>query len=84
MIQSSGVEPPVSGFQSQPLTVASRLLHPHNTESSRLIVKQLFIARNTEKDSYSYMEMRRRRKVIEVTRRRKGRVKSEDSNQASN
>ena len=48
IIQSSGVETPVSEFQSKPLTVPSRLLHPHNTEDKtpRLMVKQLFIARN--------------------------------------
>lgn len=42
-VQSSGVEPPASGFQSQPLTVASRLLCPHNPEDKtlRLMVKQL-------------------------------------------
>ena len=56
MVQSSGVECPSSGFQSWPLTVASRLLSPHNTEdkTSRLMVKQLSIARNNQRDSELY------------------------------
>ena len=47
MVQTSGVESLASGFRS-PLTVTSRLLCPHSTEDKtpRLMVKQLFIARN--------------------------------------
>ena len=42
------------------LTVASRYLHPYNTEDKtpRLIVKQLFTARDTQRDSQSYIEKR--------------------------
>ena len=60
IVQSSGVEPPASGFQSQPLTVASRLLCPYNAEDKtlRLMVKQLPTARNTQRDSQSYTEER--------------------------
>jgi len=39
---------------------------------------------NTERDSQSYIEKRRGRKEIEVTWRRKGRVKRGERNQASN
>ena len=49
MVQSSGVEPPASGFWSPPFTVASRL-QPHSTEdkTTRLMMKQLSTARNKE------------------------------------
>ena len=42
MVQNSGVAPPASGFQSQCLTVVTRLLHPHNTEDKtpRLMVNK--------------------------------------------
>ena len=60
-----------------PLTVALRFLYPHSAEDKtpRLMVKQLFTLRNTQRDSQSYIEKRRGRKEIEVTRGRKGRVK---------
>ena len=38
-------------------------------------MKQFSTARNTQRDSQSYIEKRRGRREIEVTRRRKGRVK---------
>ena len=68
------------------LTVALRLLHPYSTEDKtpRLMVKQLSTARNTQRDSQSYIEKKRGRREIEVIMRRKGRVKSGESNQASN
>ena len=47
------------------------------------MVKQLSTVRNTQRDSQSYIENRRRRREIEVTRR-EGRVKKEESNQAIN
>ena len=56
------------------LTVASRLLHAYSTDdkTSRLIVKRFSTVRDTHRDSQSYMEKRRRRREIEVTRRRRG------------
>ena len=68
------------------LTVASRLLHPYSTDdkTSRLMVKRFSTVRDTQRGSQSYMEKRRRRREIEVTRRRRGRVKNGDSNIASN
>ena len=57
MLQSSGLESPVSGFSSQLLTVASRLLCQHRRP--RLMVKQLSRARNTQGDSQSYIEKRK-------------------------
>ena len=69
-----------------PLTVASRLLHPYIIEDKtpRLLVKQLSMARNTQRDSQSFTEKRRRSSEIEITRRRKGGVKRGESNLASN
>ena len=68
------------------LTVASRLLHPYNTydKTSRLMVKRFSTVRDNQRGSQSYMEMRRRRREIEVTRRRRGGIKREESNLASN
>ena len=68
------------------LTVASRLLHPYNTydKTSRLMVKRFSTVRDNQRGSQSYMEMRRGRREIEVTRRRRGGIKREESNLSSN
>ena len=60
------------------LTVASRL-HPYRTDdkTSRLMVKRFSTMSNTQRGSQSYMEKRRGRKEIEVTRRRRGGSKVE-------
>ena len=59
------------------LRVAPRLLHPYSTDgnTSRLMVKQFPTARDTQRGSQSYTEKKRGRRLTEVTRRRKGRVK---------
>ena len=67
------------------LTVASSLFHPYTGDTiSRLMVKQLFTVRDTQRGPQSYMEKRRVRREIEVTRRRRGRVKRGETNLASN
>ena len=68
------------------LTVVSRLLHPYSTDdkTSILKVKKFSIVSDTQRGSQSYMEKRRGRKEIEVTRRRRGGVKRGESNLASN
>ena len=68
------------------LTVVSRLLHPYSTnnKTSRLMVKRLSTVRDTQRGSQSYMEKRRGRRGIEVTRRRRGGIKRGESNLASN
>ena len=69
------------------LAVASRLLHPYSTDdkTSRLMVKIFSTVRDTQRGSQSYMEKRRGRREIEVTRRRRGRGgKKGESNLASN
>ena len=66
--------------------MASKLLHPYSTDdkTSRLMVKQFSMARNTQRGSQSYIDKRRRRREIEVTRRRRGRVKRRETNLANN
>ena len=71
------------------LTVASRFLHSYSTDdkTSRLMVKRFSTVRDTQRGSHvtqSYMEKRRGRREIEVTRRRRWRVKREETNLASN
>ena len=68
------------------LTVASRLLYPYSTneKTSRLMVKSFSTVRDTHRGSQSYMEKRRRRSEIEVTRRRRGGIKRGESNLARN
>ena len=68
------------------LTVASRLLHPFSTDdkTSRLMVNRFFTVRDTQRGSQSYMEKRRGRGEIEVTRRRRGGVKRGESDVATN
>ena len=56
------------------LTVASSLLHLYSTDdkTSRLKMKSFSTVRYTQRGSQSYMEKRRGRREIEVTRRRRG------------
>ena len=67
------------------LTVASRLLHPYSNDdkTSRLMVNRFSTVRDTQRGSQSYVEKRRGRRVIEVTRRRRGGIKRGESNLAS-
>ena len=64
------------------LTVASRLLHPYSTEdkTSRVMVKRFSTVRDTQIGSQSYMEKRRGRREIEVTRKRREEIKRGKSN----
>ena len=68
------------------LTVASRLLHLYSTDDkiSRLMMKSFSTARDTQRGTQSYMEKRRGRREIEVTRRRRKGNKREESKLASN
>ena len=61
------------------LTVASKLLHPYSTndKTSRLMVKRFSTVGDSQRGSQSYMEKRRGRWEIEVTRRRRGGIKVE-------
>ena len=63
------------------LTVASRLLHPYSTndKTSRLMEKRFSTMRDTQKGLLSYMEKRRGKRKIEVTRRRRGGIKRGES-----
>ena len=68
------------------LTVASRLLHPYSTDdkTSRLMVKRFSTVRDTQRDSQSYIEKKKGRREIEMTRRRSGGIKRGERNLASN
>ena len=68
------------------LVVASRLVHPYSTDdrTSRLMVKRFSTVRDTQRGSQSYMEKRRGRREIEVTRRTRGGIKRGESSLASN
>ena len=68
------------------LTVVSRLLHPKNTDdkTSRLMVKRFSTVRDIQRGPQSYMEKRKGRWEIEVTRRRSGGIKRGESNLGSN
>ena len=63
---------------SPSLTVASRLLHPYSTDdkASRLTVKQFSTVRERPREIQSYIEKRRGRREIKLTRRG---VKREES-----
>ena len=68
------------------LIVVSRLLHPCSTDdkTSRLMVKRFSTVRDSQRGSQSYMEKRRERREIDVTRRRRGGIKRGESSLASN
>ena len=67
------------------LTVASRPFHLYsmNDKLSRLMVKTFSTVRDTQRGSLSYMEKRRGRKEIDMTRRRRGGVKRRETKLAS-
>ena len=68
------------------LTVALRLLHLYSTDdkTSRLKMKSFSTVRDIQRGSQSYMEKRRGRRKIEVTRRRRGGLKRGESKLVSN
>ena len=68
------------------LTVASRLLHPYSTDdkTSKLMQKRFSTMRDTQRGSRSYMEKKRGKREIEVTRRKRGGTKRGESSLASN
>ena len=67
-------------------TVASRLLHPYSTDDKtlRLMVKRFSTVKDTQRGTQSYIEKRRGRRELEVTRRRRGGIKRGESKLASN
>ena len=68
------------------LIVALSLLHLYNTDGKthRLKMKSFSTVRDTQRGTQSYMEKRRGRREIEVTRRRRGGIKKGESKLASN
>ena len=84
MFSSFGFKPPAPGFQS--FSYSSLKTSPNSTDAktSRLMMKQFSTSRNTQRDSQNYIEKRRGREEIEVTRKRRGGVKRGESNLARN
>ena len=68
------------------LTVASRLLHLYSSDykTSRLMMKRLSTVRDTQRSTQCYMEKRRGRREIEVTRRKREGLKRGVTKLASN
>ena len=68
------------------LTVASRLLHLYSTDDKAfgLMMKSFSTVRDTQRGSQSYIEKRKGRREIEVTRKRRGGIKRGESKLASN
>ena len=85
MFSGFELKPPASGFQSYSYS-SLKLLHLYSTDdkTSRLMMKSFFTVRDTQRGSQSYMEKRRWRREIEVTRRRRGGIKRGQSKLANN
>ena len=68
------------------IIVAPRLLPLYctNDKTSRLMEKRFGTVRDIQRGSQSYMEKRRGRRKIEVTRRRRGGFKRRETDLASN
>ena len=64
--------------------VVSRLLHSTVDKTSRLKMKSFSTVRDTQRGSQSYLEKRRGRREIELTRRRRRGVKGGENNLVSN
>ena len=67
-------------------TVASGLLHLYSTDDKTysLMMKSFSTVRDTWRDSQSYLDKKRGRREIEVTRRRRGGIKRGESKLVSN
>ena len=85
MFSGFGLKPPASGFQSYFYRV-SRLLNLYSIvdKTSRLKMKSFSTVRDTQRGSQNYVEKRRGRREIEVTRRRREGIKRGESKLASN
>ena len=85
MFSGFGLKSPASGIQSY-FYSSLRLFHLYSTfdKTSRLKMKSFSTVRDIQRGSQSYMEKRRGRREIEVTRRRRGGIKRVKSKLASN
>ena len=84
IFSSFGVKPPASGFQSYSYSRLKTSPYSTDDKTSRLMVKRFSTMRDTQRVSQSYMEKRRRKREIEVTRKRRGGIKRGERNLASN
>ena len=80
MFSGFGLKPPGWVF-GLILTIASRFLHLYSTDdkTSRLMMKSFSTVRDTRRGTQSYMEKRKGRREIEVTRRRRRGIKRGES-----
>ena len=70
-----GLKPPASGFHSYSYNSLKTSPYSTDDKTSRLMVKRFSTVRNIQRGIQSYMEKRRGRREIEVTRRRRGGIK---------
>ena len=84
IFSSFGVKPPASGFQSYSYGRLKTSPYSTDDKTSRLMVKRFSTMRDTQRVSQSYMEKRRRKREIEVTRKRRGGIKRGERNLARN
>ena len=84
IFSSFGVKPPASGFQSYSYSRLKTSPYSTDDKTSRLMVKRFSTMRDTQRVSQSYMEKRRRKREIEVIRRRRVGVKRRETDLASN
>ena len=85
MFSGFGLKSPASGFQSY--FYSSLKTSPSVStidKTSRLKMKSFSTVRDTQRGSQNYIEKRRGRREIEVTRRRRGGIKRGESKLASN
>ena len=84
IFSSFGVKPPASGFQSYSYSRLKTSPYSTDDKTSRLMVKRFSTVRDTQRGTQSYLEKRRGKREIEVTRRRRRGVKRGESSLASN
>ena len=84
VFSSFGFKSPASAVQSYSYSSLKTSPYSIDDKTSRLMVKRFSTVRDTQRGSQSYMEKRRGRREIEVTRRRRGGIKKGDSSLVSN
>ena len=77
------LKPPASGFQNYSYSSLKTSLSIQH-KISRLMIKSFSTVRNTQRGSQSYIEKKRGRKEIEVTRRRGGGGGQKETDLANN
>ena len=84
MVHSSEVEPPASGFWSPSYSSFKTSLFTQPQRQKPSVNGETTLYSQEHPEFHRVLQRRQERREGEVTRRRKGRVKGEESNQASN